>query len=210
MSKNNIHHFDRDFAIKHGLEAAVIIYNFRYWLDKNKSLGSNIKDGFVWTYNTVEAMAKLFPYIKERKIGRILIELEKDGFIKSEKLGSNPYDKTKWYTIPSEYNVDNFTEKELNSSESRENTDMPNLVHRMTKSGTSKYQKLPISQIVNTDSKPYIKDSALQPEQKTVKTQHQQGANPKVWIPERNLEKNKLSPEAVKELKAQMMSGSPN
>jgi len=210
MSKNNIHHFDRDIAVEYGLEAAVIIYNFRFWLDKNKALNKNNRDGFIWTYNTVEAMQSLFPYLTTASIRRVLKKLEDEGFLISAKLSSNGHNRTKWYTIPSEYNVDNFSQIEEKSSETLDTTHLSIPTNAIVDSSKSICRNQQMSQIINTDSKPYKKDSALQPGQKTVKTQHQQGANIKVHVPERNLEKNKLSPEAAKELKAQMMSGLPN
>lgn len=111
------HTFKVDDAIEHGIEKAVLLYNLRYWISKNIANNKHSHDGFVWTYNSQEAFSKLFPYMSPQKIGRILRSMEDDGLISSANYNKAGYDRTKWYTIPSMFIIQNQTmeNSELNS-----------------------------------------------------------------------------------------------
>ncbi len=94
------HTFDTDIAQELGIEAAVILQNFAFWITKNIASEQNIHDGKAWTYNSYEALNKLFPYIKQEKIKRVIIALEKEGILVSRTdLNKNGFDKTKWYSF---------------------------------------------------------------------------------------------------------------
>lgn len=118
MNKN--HSFNIDDAVNHGIEKAILLHNMRHWLDKNKANDSNDYDGFIWTYNTTKAFGELFPYMKQKSISRWLNELEKDGIVKSSKeYNKMKFDRTKWYTIPSEYNTISQNEERDSQNEKR-------------------------------------------------------------------------------------------
>ena len=92
------HSFNVEVAEKFGIEKAVILENFYFWIKKNKANKRNMHEGKVYTYNTAEAFAELFPYIKERKIAQILREMEnEDGLLISGQFHN--YDRTKSYTL---------------------------------------------------------------------------------------------------------------
>lgn len=96
-----VHIFDVDDAVKHGMEKAVILQNMRFWLDKNKANGTNLHDGFYWTYNSAEAFFKLFPYLKSAKIiQRLLKSMVEDGLLLASNYNKKGYDRTKWYSMP--------------------------------------------------------------------------------------------------------------
>ena len=84
------HSFNVEVAEKFGIEKAVILENFYFWIKKNKANKRNMHEGKVYTYNTAEAFAELFPYIKERKIAQILREMEnEDGLLISGQLNTD-------------------------------------------------------------------------------------------------------------------------
>lgn len=92
------HSFNVEIAKKYGIEKAVLLENFYFWIKKNKANKRNMHEGKVYTYNTAEAFAELFPYIKERKIAQILREMEnEDGLLLSGQFHN--YDRTKSYTL---------------------------------------------------------------------------------------------------------------
>ena len=92
------HSFNVEIAQKYGIEKAVLLENFYFWIKKNKANKRNLHEGKVYTYNTAEAFAELFPYIKERKIAQILREMEnEDGLLISGQFHN--YDRTKSYTL---------------------------------------------------------------------------------------------------------------
>lgn len=95
-----VHSFYIEEAEKHGVEKAVILYNLRFWLEKNKANSTNIHDGYYWTYNSAKAFAALFPYYKASKIERLLRQMESDGLILSGNYNKAGYDRTKWYSMP--------------------------------------------------------------------------------------------------------------
>lgn len=95
-----VHSFYVEEAEKHGVEKAVILYNLRFWLEKNKANSTNLHDGYYWTYNSAKAFAALFPYYKASKIERLLRQMESDGLILSGNYNKAGYDRTKWYSMP--------------------------------------------------------------------------------------------------------------
>jgi hypothetical protein len=98
------HHFRIEDAIQYGVEKAILLYNLRFWLEKNKANERNIHEHegkeYYWTFNSSTAYNLLFPYMAERSIRRWLLELEEDGIIISGKFNKHNYDQTKWYTMP--------------------------------------------------------------------------------------------------------------
>jgi hypothetical protein len=93
------HHFNTEEAKKYGIEGAILIYNIRFWILKNKANNRNFINGRYWTYNSVDAFSKLFTYMSRQKIARELRKLEELGVLVSDVLSENKYDKTKWYSL---------------------------------------------------------------------------------------------------------------
>ena len=118
------HQFNVELATKLGVEKAVIIHNMYYWINHNAKNNKNVYDSSVWTYNSASAFGKLFPYIKDRTISRYLLELERDGYIKTGNYSDNIFDKTKWYSF-----TDNFLEELKNLGFDIENILLSQNVH---------------------------------------------------------------------------------
>ena len=118
------HQFNVELATKLGVEKAVIIHNMYYWINHNAKNNKNVYDSSVWTYNSASAFGKLFPYIKDRTISRYLLELERDGYIKTGNYSDNIFDKTKWYSF-----TDNFLEELKNLGFDIENILISQNVH---------------------------------------------------------------------------------
>lgn len=94
------HSFYVHDAEKHGVEKAVILYNLRFWLEKNQASNKNLHDGYYWTYNSAQAFTVLFPYYTASKVSRLLKQMENDGLILSGNYNKAGYDRTKWYSMP--------------------------------------------------------------------------------------------------------------
>lgn len=101
MSKegNTIHCFNVEDAKEHGVLAAVILYNIKFWLDKNLANKKHIYDGRVWTYNSISAFNELFPYATPSQIRYALETLKKKNIIISGNYNKAPYDRTLWYSV---------------------------------------------------------------------------------------------------------------
>lgn len=94
------HHFNTEEAMQFGIEEAILLYNIRFWLQKNKANKKHEHDDYYWTYNSGVAFAKLFPYMTANKIQKILKKLELAGVIITGNYNKATYDRTKWYTLP--------------------------------------------------------------------------------------------------------------
>lgn len=91
--------FDIDIATKYGVNEAVMIHNLAFWIKTNASEGRNFKDEMFWTYNSVKAFEKLFPFWTKDTIRRILERLLKSGVIIVGRFNESSYDKTNWYSL---------------------------------------------------------------------------------------------------------------
>ena len=78
---------------------AVLLENINFWVAKNKANEKNFYDGFYWTYNSITALSKLFPYASRATIFRALHNLEDAGLILAGNYNKDASDKTKWYTL---------------------------------------------------------------------------------------------------------------
>ena len=130
MSK--CHVFEVDDAVKYGIEKAVILYNIRFWLEKVKANNKDTHkhDGYYWTYNSARAFAELFPYFSERKVQRLLTQLESDGVIMSGNYNKIAYDRTKWYSMPEFSIIQNcqMESKELSNGNTQSVEPIPDVI----------------------------------------------------------------------------------
>lgn len=94
-----IHSFDIDDAVKYGMTEAVILYNLRFWIEKNKANNKHFHDGRYWTYNSVKAFEELFPYLTYRNIRSAIEKLEKLNVIITGNFNQSSYDRTRWFAL---------------------------------------------------------------------------------------------------------------
>jgi DNA-binding PadR family transcriptional regulator len=93
------HSFSVELACKVGTNAAILFENIYFWCAKNEANEQNKHDDNYWTYNSISAFNKLFPYMSEKQITYSLQKLEKKGYIKTGNYNKVAYDHTKWYAI---------------------------------------------------------------------------------------------------------------
>lgn len=94
-----IYQFDTDVAAMYGVDEAIMIANLQFWIRKNEANGKHYHDGRFWTYNSIEAFTKLFPFWTARQIRRILKSLEDKGVIVTGNFNTSAYDRTTWYAF---------------------------------------------------------------------------------------------------------------
>lgn len=82
-----------------GLNESIVIQQIHYWIEINKKKNHNFRDGRTWTYNSYPEWQEQFPFWSESTIKRIIVRLEKEGYIISTQYNKKTYDKTKWYTL---------------------------------------------------------------------------------------------------------------
>lgn len=94
------YHFKVDVAILvGGADAAAIIHNIAFWMERNRKNGFNFYDGRYWTFNSSRAFHELFPWLSEHQVYRKMKKLEENGFIQTGNYNKKGYDRTLWYTI---------------------------------------------------------------------------------------------------------------
>lgn len=97
------HAFNTDLAEKYGIEKALIIDYFAYWVVENMRNERNFHDGRYWVFNSASALSEKFHYISRRTMNQKLQELETDGILISGNFNKNKFDRTKWYSFRDEY-----------------------------------------------------------------------------------------------------------
>ena len=93
------HSFDIEIAKKYGIEEAIILNNFNFWIEKNKANKRHFYDGHYWTYNSKKAFVELFPYMSERQIDYAIKNLVDNGLIIKGNYNKVGFDRTLWYAI---------------------------------------------------------------------------------------------------------------
>ena len=93
------HQFDIEHAARFGIEEAILINHIRFWIQKNKANDRNHHDGRWWTYNSVAAFTKIFPYMTAKQIRRAIDSLVAQGVLVKGNYNKNPYDRTAWYAF---------------------------------------------------------------------------------------------------------------
>jgi len=93
------HYFNTDIAKDCGIEEAILLHNFHFWLSKNAANEKHFHDGLYWFYNSKKAFVDLFPYMNETKIFRSIKNLEERGFVVKGNYNTNKWDRTNWYAI---------------------------------------------------------------------------------------------------------------
>lgn len=96
------HLFNVEMAKKYGVNAAIVIRHLQFWIIKNKSNKKHLHDSRTWTYCSVKAFTKIFPYWSVRQLRVILDHLIADGVILKGSYNPKGYDHTTWYAFVDE------------------------------------------------------------------------------------------------------------
>lgn len=99
-------------------DIATLLSNFRFWLYKNLANEKNIRDGRVWTFNSIKAYQALFPWLSKGKIERILNKLTESGKLIKSNFNEKGYDRTTWYSLNEPDFVVKTDETELQPTDS--------------------------------------------------------------------------------------------
>ena len=94
--------FDIEIAEKYGVNEAIMIKNFLFWIAKNKANNKNQHDDRTWTFNSKRAYKELFPFWSDSQIKTILKKLFQKGMLITGNYNKIAYDKTLWYAFVDE------------------------------------------------------------------------------------------------------------
>ena len=92
-------HFDGAVAEMYGVDGAVFISRLQFWIEKNVANDRHYHEGRYWTYNSLRAMEKLFPFWSRRQIERIVKNLKDKGVLLTANYARDSYDRTLFYAL---------------------------------------------------------------------------------------------------------------
>jgi hypothetical protein len=122
---------------------AILIYHLAFWIDLNRANQRNFHDGHWWSYNSVPAFQKLFPYMTPKQIRSGLEKLVKEGVLLTGHFHENKYDRSLWYAFVDE---GRFLEPEK-----AQMTDLPSGANAFDDSGKPTRQRGQIDQPTRAD-----------------------------------------------------------
>ncbi len=85
-------------ALHYGLEEAIFLDSIIFWYKENRANQRNYRDGRWWTFNSISAFEKLFPWWSGKQLRRIIASCKEKGAILSGNYSSDQRDRTLWYT----------------------------------------------------------------------------------------------------------------
>lgn len=97
------HCFDVGYAKAYGLDEAIMIHHFQFFINANAARGHNFHEGRFWTYDKLEDFVKHFPYWTAKIVRRILASLIKQGVIIKGNFNTHWSNVTKWYAFKDQH-----------------------------------------------------------------------------------------------------------
>lgn len=96
------HSFSVENAQLYGVECAILINHFQFWIEQNKAVGRNFHDGRTWMYQTHKEIAACYPYWSEDTIGRLIKKLLEAEVIIKGNFNKSKFDQTSWFAFKNE------------------------------------------------------------------------------------------------------------
>lgn len=154
------HSFSVAHAVEYGVNEAILIQNFYFWISHNRANARHFYDGRTWTYNSVRAFSDLFPYFTTKQVRGVLDRLIERSVLVSGNYNSDTRDRTLWYAFADEDRFLNFAPSHLpekaNASPSAGPLHLPAKANEIAPEGKSL-----IRTDINTDVKPSARGSRL-------------------------------------------------
>ena len=90
----------RELAIELGLDSALVIQQFQYWLKINEEAGKNYFEEKYWTCSSLDEIQKRdFPFFSKTKLKNIINGLVSNGYLCKKQLNLDKFNHTNFYTI---------------------------------------------------------------------------------------------------------------
>ena len=137
---------DVDLACIVGVNEAILLKNIAYWVFRNESNAKNYQDGRYWTYNSMDAYTKLFPFWTVNMIRTILNKLIQNGWIEKRAYNQDRFNHTSWYTL-TDKGLDYF---QGGISQKNDQSAMPDSTHRYEKHDTSMCENRQLDSLKST------------------------------------------------------------
>ena len=85
--------------ITHCADEAAFVHRIWYLTYNNEANERNFKDGKYWTYDSVQALLKVFDFWTPKQLRRIVKNCEEYGLIETGSFAENPLDRRTWYAL---------------------------------------------------------------------------------------------------------------
>jgi len=96
------HSFSVELAIDFGIQEAVLIRHFQFWILKNRSCKKHKYENRTWTYGSAKELSTLFPYLSPKQVERTIKRLVDSGVILTKQMNVSDWDRTLWYAFVNE------------------------------------------------------------------------------------------------------------
>ena len=186
------HSFNIDVAKELGIEEAILLENFYFWIKKNKENVKHFHDEYCWTYNSLEALKNLFPYLNKEKIRYALSKLIDKGYLIKGNYNKLKLDRTCWYAMTEKsfsiLRCENLNKKPSQTAEQLmcENSQMQDV--KSTNASVKIHTAIPdINTNINTDSYSLTREE----EKKSKKEKNKYGEYSNVILTDEEFEKLK-------------------
>jgi len=93
------HTFNKDLAVSYGLNIATFMNNLAYWTIQNSASRHHFYDNRYWMYNSLPALAIVFPYWTTSQIRTIIKNCISGGLIVTGNYNKHAYDRTQWFSM---------------------------------------------------------------------------------------------------------------
>lgn len=92
---------DKELSKIIGLNEAIVLQQIEYWININKKAQKekSFKDGYYWTYNTIDEWNEQFPFWSYDTVKRVLKKLKNMDLLITDRYNEKKYDRTLWYRI---------------------------------------------------------------------------------------------------------------
>jgi hypothetical protein len=166
--------FNIEFAKRYGVDEAIMVKSFQFWIRLNKANKINYYDKRYWTYNTNKSLTEYYPFWSEKQVRRIIESLVDKEILIKGNYNKIAYDRTIWYAFINEdlYLSDNFHLEEIEDYQ-KVNTILPNGQMEKTKRSnrfTEKGEPIPVANhVLNTNTNQIIEEKEIFPPKTKIK-----------------------------------------
>jgi hypothetical protein len=95
-----VHNYNVEVAVEYGIEEAILINHFAYWIADHAANGTNLHDGRYWTFDTAKALCSVMPEFKnEKRITYLINKLVEQDIIMKGNYNKLSFDRTLWFTF---------------------------------------------------------------------------------------------------------------
>jgi hypothetical protein len=93
------HQFNVKLAVDFSVNIALFLDHLKFWTFRNLANKTNIHDGLCWAYDTIDAMADIFPYWSKSQRETVIKSALDAELIVKGNFNKTRFDRTVWYAL---------------------------------------------------------------------------------------------------------------